>query len=103
MDANLLWILHECTVPTLKQGAMIAAPVLISGAVVRFCVVTRLPEQITHALVIMMGLFLLWFFYSTGIVYFLVLCGLVYVILVTIQKNKGIVIASTSVAFILIW
>ena len=46
---------------------------------------------------------MLWFFYSGGVVYFILLCGVIYGLLLMIPKHRGVSVAVTSVAFLLIW
>ena len=103
MDADFRWIIYGCSLPTLQQGALISAPMLISGFAIRVCVLLGFPAQLIHALVALAGIYLLWFFYSTGIVYFIALSVLVYVILLVVKKNKGIIIGAVSITFLLIW
>ena len=103
MDQSLDWIVHVCVVPTLQQGALISAPLLISGVVTRLCVFLNFPADIIHALVSMIGMYLLWFFYSNGLVYFVFLSGTVYVILISVERHRGMIIATMSVVFLLIW
>lgn len=103
MDQSFQWVLNVCTIPTLHQGVLISAPLLISGITLRLCVLLRFSKQVIHALVTLMGLFLLWYFYSGGVVYFVVLCGLVYMVLLLIRKHKGVVVGAVSIAFLLIW
>ncbi len=103
MDLSFHWILYGCALPTLQQGALISAPLLISGTTIRLCVLLRLPSTLIHAVVALMGVYLLWFFYSSGILYFLALCGIIYAILLTVQRHKGLVIGGVSLSFLLIW
>ena len=74
-----------------------------SAASIILGVFLMLPDYIIHALVAVMGMCVLWFFYSNGIVYFLVLCGVMYLVLLVVQRHKGITTAVTSLAFLLIW
>jgi hypothetical protein len=90
-------------VPTVQQGALVSLPLLLSGLIIRLCVFLKLPQHIIHVLVSVMGMYLLWFFYSNGLVYFITLCGTVYIILTTIERHKGVVVATISLAFLLIW
>lgn len=92
-----------CVVPTLQQGALISAPLLISGLIIRLFVFLKFPAYIIHALVSMMGMYMLWFFYSNGLVYFVFLSGTIYIVLIYVEKHKGIIIAVMSVAFLFIW
>lgn len=102
MNPSIEWIVHQCILPTLQQGALISAPLLVTGVTIRLCVFLKLPDYIIHALVAMMGMYMLWFFYSNGLVYFVLLCGTVYVILLTVERHKGVVIALISVTFLLV-
>lgn len=103
MDQNIQWILHVCTVPTIQQGALISAPILISGVLIRLGVLLKLSSSVIHVLVTLMGLYMLWFFYSTGFINFVILCGLVYPVLLTVRRHKGILIGMVSLTFLLIW
>ena len=103
MDQNFQWILFGCTLPTLQQGALISVPLLVSGITVRVCVLLKFPSALVHAIVAAMGVYLLWFFYSTGMVYFFILCGIVYAMLLIIRRNRGLLIGGVSLAFLLIW
>ena len=103
MDSSLHWIFYGCTVPTLQQGALISVPLLVSGIAIRLCVLMRIPSSLIHSLVALMGVYLLWFFYSNGTIYFLILCGIVYVLLLTIRRHKGLVIGGVSLGFLLVW
>ncbi len=102
MDQSFNWIVYSCMVPTLQQGALISGPLLMSGILVRLCVFLNFADDIIHALVAMMGMYVLWFFYSNGIIYFLSLCGAVYIVLLAVHRHKGIIIAMISLAFLLI-
>lgn len=103
MDQGFEWIFNACIVPTLQQGALISTPMLLSGIVVRLCILLGLSSSFIHALVAVMGICLLWYFYSSGIVYFIVLCGIVYAVLLALRRNKGISIGIVSVAFLIVW
>ena len=102
MDQTFHWIVRSCIVPTLQQGGIISVPLLISGATVRVCVLLQISDYIIHALMAMMGICLLLYFYSNGIIYFLLLCGIVYFVLVLVRKHRGITVAVISVLFLII-
>ena len=103
MDQNLHWVVYDCIVPILQQGALISGPLLISGIIVRLCVLLKFPSSIIHLLVAIMGLYMLWFFYLKGMIFFVVLCGIIYVVLLTVQRYKGVIVGGIALAFLLIW
>ena len=102
MDRTFHWIVRSCIVPTLQQGGIISIPLLVSGAMIRVCVLLQISDYILHALVAIMGMCLLLYFYSNGIIYFLLLCGIVYFVLVLAGKHRGIAVAVISVLFLII-
>lgn len=62
-----------------------------------------LSNRLVNTLASVLGIFVLWWFYSTSVTYFLVLCGIVYTLLLMVRQQRGAVVAVGCVAFILSW
>lgn len=99
---SIEWVVHHCILPTLQQGALISAPLLVTGVAIRLCVFLKFPDYIVHPIVAVVGMYMLWWFYSNGLVYFVILCGTVYFLLLTVERHKGITITAISLTFLLI-
>ncbi len=103
MEVSLSWLLQECTIPVVQQGVWITVPVVVTAAILRACVLLRVPPGLVHSLSIAMGLVVLYFFYSIGVVFFLTLCAIVYGILLIITHHRGVAVATVSLLFLFIW
>ena len=102
MEADLSWIVRNCAIPVLRQGVWITAPVIFTAALLRACVLLRLPAGLVHIIGASMGLAVLWFFYSNGVVYFIALSAIVYALL-TVRRHKGVAVVVASLLFLFIW
>ncbi len=101
---DLQWTLHNCIVPVTVQGVQITLPLIAMSILIRLCVTWGKFSSLTvNALVTVLGAVTLWMFYETGVVYFIVLCLLVYVFLSRVTKHRGVYIAIVCVTFLMIW
>ena len=102
---DLSQILFSCVVPTLIQGILFSLPLLISGLALRLLVRvwTNASSLVVNVFASMMGLLVLWWYYGGGLVYFVILCGIVYGELILLHRHRGAVIGFTSVTFLLVW
>ena len=103
MDLN--WILYNCMVPTVVQGVLFSCPLLVVGLLIRLLV--RLWTNVNHLFVnilaSVMGILVLWWYYNESVIYFVVLCGIVYGELLLLRRHRGVVIGVSSVIFIFTW
>ena len=102
---DLKWIVYKCMVPTLVQGVMFSCPLLVTGLLVRLLV--RIWKNFNHLVVnvfaSVMGFLVLWWYYSESVIYFVILCGIVYGELLLLRQHRGIAIGVTSVIFLFTW
>ena len=97
-----LW-LFSCMLPTLYQGIQITLPVLFTALLLRLIVLWgRFHEVTLNTLATVLGLFILWWFYGSSVMYFIILCVLVYALLM-VSSQKGVTVSAVSVIFILSW
>lgn len=98
------WVLYSCFQPTLYQGALISLPLLLFAFLLRVLVRwVKLNPVLLNGIASVLGVFVLWWFYSNGVVYFVVLCVLVYGVLVLARKHRGAIVSVVSVFFLLFW
>ena len=92
-------------VPTLVQGVLFSCPLLVVGLLIR--VLLRLWTNVSHLVVntfaSVLGILVLWWYYNESVVYFVVLCGIVYGELLLLHQRRGIIIGVSSVIFIFTW
>ncbi len=101
---DLHWILYSCIIPVTVQGVQISLPLVGISVLIRLCVLWgRLSSEVINTLATLLGVCTLWMFYQTGVLYFAVLCLLVYVLLQTLTRHKGPIIAIVCVSFLVIW
>ncbi len=101
---DIHWILYSCIVPVTVQGVQISLPLVGISVLLRLCVLWgRLSSGVINTLAALLGVGALWMFYQTGVLYFTVLCLLVYVLLQTLTKHKGAIVAIVCVSFLMIW
>ena len=102
---NLEWIIFYCMVPTLFQGVIFSLPLLVSGLLLRVLVRqwTRMNLLVVNILASAIGLWVLWWYYGGGVVYFISLCGIIYGELVLLRHHRGAIIGFTSVMFLIVW
>ncbi|XP_064394949.1 protein-serine O-palmitoleoyltransferase porcupine-like [Halichondria panicea] len=100
---DIHWILYSCIVPVTVQGVQISLPLVGISVLLRLCVLWgRLSSGVINTLAALLGVGALWMFYQTGVLYFAVLCLLVYVLLQTLTKHKGAIVAIVCVSFLII-
>lgn len=93
-----------CFFPTVHQAFLVSLSILGPSLLLRIVVLYGgLPVRLVNTLASVLGIFVLWWFYSTSVTFFLVLCGIVYMLLLTVHKQRGAVIAVGCVTFILLW
>ncbi len=97
-------IFLTCFLPTVHQGVLISLPLLSTGLLLRLCVVTGvLGRAPLSTLATILGLYILWWFYESSVLYFIFLCVLVYVLLLVVGRHRGAVVGAVCVAFIVVW
>ena len=98
------WIYWECLEPTLYQGVFISLPLLLCALLLRVCVLwRRLPPHAVNTLASLLGLYALWWYYGSSVLYFIVLGLTVYGVLVLVDEHRGVLVAALSVLFIVAW
>lgn len=101
---NLYWTFQTCIFPTLYQGALISVPLLSSALLIRFCVLWgKIHVDVLSVLISILGLFILWMFYAEGVIYFVFLCLLVYMVLQSTKVHRGAVVGIVCVLYLLAW
>ena len=102
---DLTQIVFSCMVPTLIQGILFSLPILICGLSLRLLVRlrTNMNNNFVNVLASLMGLLVLWWYYGEGVLYFVILCGMVYCELILLGRHRGAIIGFTSVVFLLVW
>ena len=101
---GLQWIIWSCLGPTLYQGLLITLPMLASSLLLRLCVTSGVFHRtVMNTLAALLGLYILWWFYDTGVTYFVVLCVLVYLLLLVMRGHRGVLVGAVSVLFLLVW
>ena len=94
----------ECLIPVTFQGFYLFLPILCSALVLRVCVRANLKEWLINATAIVLGATVLWCYYEESVVYFFLLSGIVYALLLVIPVgSKGMVVGGACVLFIVIW
>ena len=99
------WMIHECAIPTFFQGLYITYPILLSSLVIRLCVLW-LPfrQHVLDIITILFGVWSLWWYYETSIVYFVTIISLIYVLLVWLPVGRrGPFVSGACMTFIIIW
>ena len=93
-----------CFFPTIHQALLVSLSILGPSIFLRTIVLySGLPVRLVNTFASVLGIFVLWWFYSNSVTYFLVLCGIAYTLLLTVHWQKGAVIAVGCIAFILSW
>lgn len=103
MDLN--WIVYNCILPTLRQGVIFSFPLLVTGFLIRLLVrIWKTPSHlVVNAFASVMGLLVLWWYYRESVIYFVVLCGIVYGELIFLHQHRGLAVGITSVIFLFTW
>ena len=102
---DLTQIVFNCMIPTLIQGIIFSLPILVCGLSLRLLVRlwTNINSNFVNVLASLMGLLVLWFYYGGGVLYFIILCGVIYCELVLLNHHRGATVGFTSVVFLLVW
>lgn len=105
------WIVHDCFIPTLQSAGYITLPALASALFIRLLVLV-VPKGADGAgsrlfldtVATILGLIVLWFYYETSIVFFIILALIIYVMILFIPSGKrGIIVGGVSVIYIVLW
>ena len=98
------WIAQECFIPTVQQGAVAIAPVILASLLIRLAVPLRLPHLILDAIAVVLGVLILWWYYEKQFIYFIVLSALIYLLLLVVPRGKrGVVVGGACVTFLVTW
>ena len=101
---QLWWILQGCLFPIVLQGTLTCLPLMLCALLLRLCVIwDRLHKVTLNTLAAILGLYVLWWVYGSSVVYFMVLCVLVYVVLRMVRRRRGVAVGAVSLAFIASW
>jgi len=101
---QLWWILQGCLLPTISQGTLICLPMMLCALLLRLCVLwDRLHKVTLNTFAAALGLYVLWLYYGGSVVYFMVLCVLVYFVLRVVRRRRGVAVGAVSLAFIASW
>lgn len=85
------WIAQECFIPTVQQGAVAIAPVILASLLIRLAVPLCLPHLILDAIAAVLGVLILWWYYETQFIYFIVLSAFTYLFLVAPwERGRGL-------------
>ena len=98
------WIFWDCFVPSLRQGALIALPLLLPSLLLRLVAQWRgVTSTVLNILASGLGLGVLWWYYQNSVAYFVVLSLVIYAVLLSGVRRKGVAVAGLCVAFIVAW
>ena len=101
---QLWWILQGCLLPIVLQGTLTCLPLMLCALLLRLCVIWgRLHKVTLNTLAATLGLYVLWWYYGSSVMYFMVLCVLVYVVLRVVRRRRGVAVGAVSLAFIASW
>ena len=104
ISAKTLLRTWTCLVPVTFQSFYLFLPILCSALVLRVCAKAKLKEWLINVVAIALGAAVLWFYYEDSTVYFFLLSGIVYALLLVIPVgSKGVVVGGACVLFIVIW
>ena len=80
-------------------------PIFLTSVVLRACVLwIPMHRVLLDSLATTLGVAVLWWFYETSTVYFLILAVLIYFILTVVPSGKrGVSVGGVCVLFIVIW
>ena len=99
------WICVSCIPEVIIQAVYTTYPVLVSSILIR-CIVVLVPAYHTlyDVIATLLGLWTLWWYYGYGLVYFMVLLILVYLLCTLGSVGKrGILVGGVCMVFIIIW
>lgn len=98
------WILWQCFYPTVQQAVLVGLSIVCPCILLRLLVLySGFQRSVLNILATVVGCMVLWWYYNTSVVYFAVLCGIVYTLLLVVHRQRGAVVSVACVLFILSW
>ena len=100
----------SCFFPTVQQAFAVSMVTLVPCLLLRFIVLCSgwQSRVVLNVLATVFGVLVLWWFYGPDVIYFTLLCLMIYVLLLVlppwvIQGQRGTLVTITCVGFILFW
>ena len=100
---RFFYMFQSCVGPTTVQTFDLVGPLLVMCFFLRVVSALKLPRLVVHFVSFICGLGALFLFLKKNLVYPLAMSALGYLILFVKHGNRGMVMASTSVMFLIIW
>ena len=97
-------MLRQCFYPTVQQAVAVGLSIVGPCVLLRLLVLySGLHQKLLNSVATALGLLVLWWYYNTSVIYFVVLCGIVYALLVAVHRQRGAVVSVACVVFIFSW
>lgn len=100
---HFFYMFKSCVGPTTTQTVDLVGPLLAMCFILRVVSVLKLPRLLVHFVSFVCGLAALFLFTKKNSVYPLAMSALGYALLFVKNGKRGIVMAVTSVTFIIVW
>lgn len=100
---RFFYMFKSCVGPTTTQTVDQIGPLLAMCLILRLVSMLKLPRLLVHFVSFVCGLVALFLFTKKNSVYPLAMSALGYALLFVRNENRGMVVAITSVAFIIMW
>jgi len=100
---RFFYMFKSCVGPTTTQTVDLVGPLLAMCLILRLVSMLKLPRLVVHLVSFVCGLAALFLFTKKNSVYPLTMSALGYALLFVKNGNRGMVMAITSVAFIIMW
>ena len=98
------WIVWFCFFPTVQQAFLVSLSILGPSLFLRIVVLySGVSTRLVNSIATVLGILVLWWFYSASLAYFILLCAIVYPLLLMPNQKKGAVVVFACVAFIILW
>ena len=100
---RFFYMFQSCVGPTTVQTFDLVGPLLAMCFILRVVSVVKLPRLVVHFVSFVCGLGALFLFTKKNSVYPLAMSAIGYIILFVKHGKRGIVMALTSVMFLIVW
>lgn len=100
---RFFYLFKSCAGPTTFQTVELVGPLIAMCVILRIVSLLKLPTLIVHFVSFVCGIAALFLFVKKNALYPLTLCCLSYPVLFVRNGKRGIVMACTSVAFLITW
>lgn len=100
---RFFYLFKSCVGPTTFQTVELVGPLIAMCVILRIVSLLKLPRLIVHFVSFVCGIAALFLFVKKNALYPLTLCCLSYPVLFLRNGKRGLVMACTSVAFLIVW